>query len=1392
MKSEHMQNQHLTGFQLSPQQKRLWLLGNGNPPFLSHIAVLITGKIRVDALYHAMDMVVRRHEILRTTFCKSPGMPFPFQVVHETLAPSWRIRNLSESDSEELGSVIKSFLEEEHRRPINWSHGPLLWLQVLKVAENRQVLLITAPSLCLDTSSLFRIIQEVVLICAGQELSSDVLQYADYAEWINELIEPEDDEKEEPGKSFWREHEIWDVSSVDLPIGGREKHDSFQPDLVSFTLKSSILAELETVARKYQSSTSDVLLACWLSLLWRLTGQPTMVLGFECSGRTQEELNASVGLFSKWLPVTCHFDSGVSFSEVLQASRESSQGAQEWQDYFRWDQAGLKDPGSNNEALPFSAGFEFEHIPEAFSVSDVTYAVECVMNSHEPFKVKLSCLQHADSLKIQFYVNRQMLSVKEARRLGDQFQMLLMSMLKDPDVLVSQLDILSDDERSQVLDEFNLTSKEIPGHLCIHQIFQQQTTQTPDYLAVVYEEHCLTYAELNARSNQVAHYLRQHGVEPDVVVGLCLERSVEMLIGLLGILKAGGAYLPLDPSLPQERLNYMIQEAGVAVLVTQEKLHEQLLPFQVSMLCLDVDSPVISHGNQVNLDTRVCPSNLAYVLFTSGSTGRPKGVQVEHRQLVNYVYGILDRLDLPAGSSFATVSPLATDLGNTMLYPSLCTGGTLHVLSEERASDPDALGVDFQHHRPDCLKIVPSHLEALLTGSTPEWVLPRKRLVVGGEACRWSLIEKVHALMPECVVINHYGPTETTVGVTTSYVENTAPQERKTTCPPIGRPLPNTQVYVLDERYQPVPLGVSGELYVGGAGLARGYAHRSDFTAERFIPHPFTNIPGARLYKTGDRARYQSDGTLEFLGRMDRQVKLRGFRIELGEIEAVLELHPSVQEGLVVAREDEPGVKRLVAYMVATKVSLSSSDLRRHVRQILPEYMVPSVFVVLDVFPHTPNGKVDLRALPEPTRIDTGHDRAFAAPRGPLEEALVEIWQEVFGIDQVGIHDNFFELGGHSLMASQLMVRIQKTFQQDIPLRLLFDAPTIAELADHLVTPEQISLPRDHIHLGPVPRDEALPLSFAQQRLWFLDQFEPDGTAYLSTRALRLTGPLNHAALEQSLNALVVRHESLRTTFATRDGTPVQVIAPSLTLPLPIVDLQALSADAQVTAIRQRVQEEVATPFDLSVGPLIRVTLLQVGPEEHVFLLTLHHIITDGWSKGIFFDELSALYDTLSMGKVPALPTLQIQYADFAAWQRKHLAGKRLEQHLSYWKRQLAHLPVLDLPTDRPRPPIQTHRGAKQSFSLSQSLSEAVKALTQQEGATPFITLLAAFMVLLHRYTKQVDIVVGSPIANRTRMEIEGLIGYFMNILILRADLSGNPSFRELLGRIRKLAYRSL
>ncbi len=1019
----------------------------------------------------------------------------------------------------------------------------------------------------------------------------------------------------------------------------------------------------------------------------------------------------------------------------------------------------------------------------------------------------LALVTNREGLTLELRYRRDRYSDEVIRRVLGHLRKLLEGIAVNPEQRLSELPMLTAGEQ-QLLAEWNKTEREYPDETCIHSLFERQAALTPEAIAVVFNEARLTYQELNRRANQLAHYLRRLGVGPEVQVGILLERSVEMIVGLLGVLKAGGAYLPLDPQYPAERLAFMIEDTEVAVLITREGLRQRLGSTSVNRVIV-LEEESWSGESTKNPEAMVWGENLAYVIYTSGSTGLPKGVAIEHHSagtMINWAREIFSAEEL---HGVLAATSICFDLSVFELFVPLSWGGTV-ILAEHALMLPNLITKSEVR----LINTVPSVISELVRiGGIPA---EAPVINLAGEALRRSLVQQLYELQTIERVVNLYGPSEDTT-YSTFAVMHRGDEGRVV----IGRPIAKARAYPVDGQGLAAPVGVAGELWLGGDGLARGYLNRADLTAEKFVPDGLSGESGARLYRTGDLTRFLADGEIEYLGRVDQQVKIRGFRIEPGEIETVLNKHPSIQEALVLFRECGPADTRLVAYVVpeGNDSKQLTKELQKYLREMLPEYMVPTAFVSLKAMPLTPNGKVDRKELPVPDFLALKAE--YVAPRTPVEETLAVIWSEVLAQDQVGIQDDFFALGGDSLLTTRVIARVRQSLKIELPQRIFFEAPTVAELARSVENLKQsrasakgnagsvepppnlselsasqraalvMRLKKKSAELTPeqtIPRRKdsgPVPLSFAQQRLWFLEQLGDSN--YIVPATSHLTGRLDLEALERSLNEIVRRHEALRTTFTMIDGQPMQVIAPRLPLALPLLDLYQLPADERAVEIR-RLREEALRPFNLERGPLIRASLLRLAEEEHLLLLSMHHVVSDGWSLGVLIGELAALYDGFVKGQAPSLPELTIQYADFAVWQRRWLSGEVLERQLAYWKETLGGSPpVLELPTDKPRPAVQTFEGSFLTGEIGPELTEALKDLSRREGVSLYMTLLAAFKTLLARYAGQEEVVVGTPIANRNWIDIENLIGFFVNTLVLRTDLSRNPPFNELLKRIREV-----
>ena len=948
------------------------------------------------------------------------------------------------------------------------------------------------------------------------------------------------------------------------------------------------------------------------------------------------------------------------------------------------------------------------------------------------------------------------------------------------DADVRDIEIVSAGQRQKLLNGFNDNRPAAAPSRTAVELFEQQAQQTPDAPALVFQGEVTTYAKLNARANCLAHRLRtQHETGTEMAVGIRLDRSDLMVVAVLGILKSGAHFVPLDPQFPVERVDFILQETGLRLLITQSDYLFDDLKFDGTLLALDLEPPTRDEES-TNPNNFIDPASRAYVIYTSGSTGTPKGCELEHRSLSNYLtWAVGYYFEDDAGGNFGLYSSLAFDFTITNIFCALLRGKSLHIYPQFDNIQTILTHAFDKASGIDVMKLTPSHIRMLEHLAVGDGGV--RKIIAGGEELTTREIDILRGINPAIEIYNEYGPTEATVGCVVKKIPHEAAPVL------IGQPIANTSVLILDDGLKLVPVGVRGEICVAGAGLARGYRNRPDLTATKFIPHPFA--VGETLYRTGDIGRWLPDGQLQYFGRNDRQVKVRGYRVELGEIEAALATHPHIRESVVVLRQDQAGNKRLAAYLVASP-QLTVEAARQYVAGKLPDYMTPTDFVFLGELPLNSNGKVDHQALAALENADRRNLLPGVPPANEREQQLLLIWQELFDTPHIGVTDTFFQLGGDSLLAVQLVSRVWHSFSVELTIEDVFEAQTIADLAARIAlaaTPSPEGAPGSQIEVA--PRDADLPLSFSQQRLWFLAQLEGPNSVYNLSSAVKLDGKLDVAALESAAAAVIARHEILRTTFPDSGGAPSQRINQALPFRLAVHELPPLPVDLQQAEALKLALEEAARPFDLTAGALLRISLFRLDAETHILALTMHHIISDAWSMGILIREVSALYAAFHLATPPALPELRVQYADFAQWQRRRLQTENGQSQLAYWKEQLKGAPVLlELPTDRPRPSVQSFNGATAAFTFSHLLKAKLQTLSQESGASLFMILLAAFSALLSRYTHQPDIVIGSPVSNRPLLDLESLIGFFVNTLALRIDLSGNPSFSELLERVRRVA----
>jgi amino acid adenylation domain-containing protein len=1400
--------------QLSPlsfAQQRLWFLHQlepDSPAYNLPTALRLTGSLDVAALARTLSEIVRRHEVLRTTFITVKGKSY--QAISPPRPVPMPLVDLSELPGAQQHACVKQLAVGEARQSFDLVRGPLLRIILLRLDKKKHVVLLTIHHIVTDGWSMDIFVREVSAIyqafSKGQPspLPELPIQYADFARWQREWLQGEILAAQ---FSYWKKQLDNAPPFLEIPTDyPRPAVQTYHGASQSLVLPASLGQALKQLSRQEKVTLFITLLAAFKVLLCRYTGQEDMVVGSPIAGRNRFEIENLVGFFVNTLVLRTRLSGNPRFREILARVEEVALGAYEHQDLpFEGLVEELQPERDRSRSPLFQVMFILQNNPgSVLKLPHLELGIIKVSSGTTKFDLLLSINERNSHMRVTMRYRTDLFGPAFIERILEHYRVLLEGIAANPDQRLSDLPLLMDKERHQQLVEWNNTRADYPHNLGIHRLFEARIRETPGAVAVVYEDQRLTYSELDTQASQLAHDLRKHGVGSDVLVGICLNRSLEMVVGILGILKAGGAFIPLSPDLPRDRLNLMLVDSQPRIILTQQRLRDRFHPNKAAFVCLDSDGEVITRESVTYFIGRETSGDLAYIIYTSGSTGRPKGVMISHRAVCNHLYWMQVTFPLNGTDRVLQQTPLSFDNSIWEIFTPLLTGAQAIMARPGGHRDSSYLTGVIVRQQVTILKLVPSLLKMLIEDKTFKNCTSLRRVFCGGEAVPAKLREQFFNGSP-AQLYTLYGQTETAIDVT--YRQNKREDQGEIVS--IGRPIANTQIYILDHHLQPVPIGVPGQLHISGMNLARGYLNNPELTAKRFVlahsswliadrkvmkravkfPMSFELSAMSYIYKTGDLARYHPDGNIEFLGRNDNQVKIRGFRIEPGEIESLLNRHPAVQETVVLPYEDQSTEKRLLAYVVSNqKPGPKISELHGFLMEKLPDYMVPWNFVIMDELPLMPNGKLDRRPLPVPHQTRPPLEEAFIAPRNPVEEVLADIWAEVLSIQQVGIHDNFFRLGGHSLLATQVISRVNEAFQVELPLQCLFDEPTIAGLAGGLEINQQANQDASALSIPHVSRDNRIPLSFSQERLWFLDQLEPGNSVYNLSSAFYLSGALDVAALEWSLKKVVHRHETLRTTFSVVDGQPFQVITPDPDLMLPQVNIQGLPGTHREVEVQRLAAQETRRSFDLNRGPLFRATLLCLDRRTHILLLTMHHIISDGWSLGILHRELSVLYAAISSGNPSPLPQLPVQYADFAVWQRQRLQGKTLEDQLSYWQQSLQQAPtMLELPTDYARPPMQTYRGERQSLLLSRSLVEALEKLGSQEDVTMFMTLLTAFKILLYRYTGQEDIVVGAPIAGRNRKEIEGLIGFFLNSLVLRSNLSGSPTFRELLGQVRQV-----
>jgi len=1389
-------------YPLTPMQEGMLfhtLLNPGSGIYLMQQHYTWNGPLNLERLAEAWGRVIDRHPILRTAYVWK-DLKRPLQVVQRRidLAEAVHVLDWRGSSAVEQKDRLIRTLDSELAEGFDMGRAPLMRIRLIRTGEESYHIVRSFHHILTDDWCFSILMMEVLsyyeALLEGRSIDlPSPRPYRDYIAWL---------QRQDLGaaETFWRKELEGFSAATSL---GVERLSSARQEAVSEVgdefgeLSEHATERLTTIAQQQGLTLNTFLQGAWALLLSRYSGSYDIVMGVTVAGRPTEleGVESIVGLFINSLPLRVRISSSTPVLGWLKGLLADNYRIRQYEypplvQIQQWSEI------PKGQAL-FKSLVVFENAPVdprlGEQVGDVSLEFDHDrVHTNYPMTV---VAYPGPRLGMRLSYDRRLFEPEVVRRMVRHLTHLLEAMALQPETRLCDLSLLSAEERTQLLVEWNRTTPERPEERGFAELLEAQVRRTPDAAAAIDDERRITYQDLNRAANRVAHTLRRHGIGPDRIVALLDTRGIDLLIMILGVLKAGGAYLPLDPHHPPARAAQILGTSRAALLLTVRE-HAALAeaavaatPESTTPLVL-LDALMKETDNDSNLSRLSTSTKLAYVIFTSGSTGAPKGAMVEERGMVNHLLSKIPALRLTESDVIAQTASQCFDISVWQFLTGLLCGACIRILPDELVRDPQRLLREIEQSKITVWETVPSLLVAGLDGPVVS-LTPLRWLLATGEAVTPELCRLWFSRYPSIPLMNAYGPAECSDDVAVHAVTGSLPEGA--THVPLGRPIPHLRLYGLDGDGEPVPHDVAGELYIGGVGVGRGYLNDPVRTASAFLPDPFAIEPGLRLYRSGDLARFRSDGTLEFLGRRDHQVKIRGYRIELGEIEARVIQHPHVKEAVVAVREDRPGNKRLIAYVVSESVARDAEAIRSFLAETLPDYMVPAVVIFLDALPLTPNGKIDRKALPEPENSELS--QRDGAPRTAVEEILAGIWAEILGLKHVGIHDNFFELGGHSLLATQVVSRIRTSFQIELPLRSLFEAPTVEALGAVIEQARSDGDEASTVPIAPAERCRPLALSFAQQRLWFLSQMEPEGWSYNLPFALRLSGALDPAALLHSFEQVIARHETLRTTFHESDGEPVQAIGSVGEFALPLDDLTGVPGDRRYEAVREAASVEVRRPFRLDRDRPIRARLLRLGEQEHVLLVTLHHIAADAWSMTLLANEVGIFYQARvgrSADAADALAPLPVQYADFAHWQRQWLQGPMLDTHLAYWKQRLGvNPPVLKLPADRPRPTVQTFRGARHLFTVPTECADRLRALSRKEGVTLFMSLLAAFNVLLFRTTGQMDILIGTDVANRNREETEHLIGFFVNLLPLRSDLSGNPTFLDLLGQVRRTALEA-
>lgn len=1336
-------------YPLSSAQKGLYFLHRMEPSATHYsmpIGMIIEGSLQVKHLENVFKQLVNRHDALRTSFEFIDDEPI--QKIEQEVNFSLPYRTMKE---EELKEAMIEFVQ-----PFDLQVAPLIRAELIKITEKRHILFLDMHHIISDGVSIDILFEELTRLYNKEKLLPLRVQFKDYAVWQQEEMQSEKMRKKE---KYWLETFADGIPNIELPTDyPRPLVQNFSGGRLTFYMNSEETVALKKISKDVEATMYMTLLAIYNVLLYKYTNETDLIVGTPVVGRSNHEVDSVVGMFVNTLPIRNKVKGNETFTQFLKKTKEQVLQVFEHQDYpLDTLVEKLNVPREINRQPLFNTIFGVQDFKDISLLKMDGLTVHPYEWSHPVSKFDLTLLLQEKDGELECLVEYSTALFKREtmQRLTKHFQNIVREVVSNQEKTIDDIDIVSIEEKMQILDEWNDTNGNYQNKP-IHLLFEEQVQKTPNKVAVVLEKEQLTYDELNNRANRIARVLRnEKNIKPDDCVALIIERSLEMIVGILGILKAGGAYVPIDPEYPIERIQFMLDDSRAKVIVSHSTLKERLVDDLTHFgSWLEIDSEYSHHISPDNLPTVNNENHLAYIIYTSGTTGRPKGTMIEHSGVVNMATYFINTLEIEAKDRIGQFASISFDASVMEIWTALLTGTTLVLIPKAVVADYVMFETYVTAQHISIMLLPPTYMKHL----QPKKFKTLRKVIAAGSASSLQLVKDWSALY-----LNGYGPTETTV-IATTWEDET--KEQQISSVPIGRPIMNTSVYILNEHKQLQPIGIPGEIYISGAGLARGYLNHPKLTEEKFVPNPF--VTGTKMYRTGDLGSWLPNGNIEYLGRIDHQVKVRGYRVELGEIEEVLTQHQFIQDAVVVDYIDQQGDTYLCAYVISKKQDqkLNMTEVKEYVTKKIPKYMLPSFFIQLEEIPLTTNDKVDRKALPKPT--NTLLENEYVAPKNEVEVKLVNIWERILGIDQVGVNHSFFEVGGHSLHAIRLVIEILQTLEVEVPVQIIFEHPTIRELGRYIEELSQVT-----VSTIPVCDGKAYyPVSSAQERLYVLNQLDPESVHYNIPSGIIMEGSLNVGRLEKAIQLLINRHEVLRTSFEMVNNEPVQKISSK-------INFKLKSQKIDEKHLNEKVQDFIQ-PFDLQVAPLLRANLIEITEQKHILLLDIHHIISDGTSIDILLKELFKLYNGED------LPVLQVQYKDYSVWQKNQINTEKMLEKGEIWLKTFAdEISVLELPTDNPRPLIQDFRGDVLEFRINATITKRLKQLVKDTGTTLYISLLAAYNVLLYKYTNKTDIIVGSPIIGRSHPDVQKVLGMFVNTLALRNQPEGEKRFIQFLKEVK-------